>query len=551
MSFRNTMIRRLDLRVILAAAALALSVGSVHLPAQAQAQSAQKTITWGAHGEPGLMDIHRASLGLDWRYLEFVYEPLLTVDKDTKIQPLLAESWRQISPTTYEFTIRQGAKFSNGRAVVADDVIGSFARLTGQEMNPAGVAAARTEEDKKKASSKITSYWAKQLGEFKSLVAVNDRTVRVELAQPNAAFLGAVAHITSSIIPMKEFRDGSFDPTKQFLGTGPYALSGFKPKESWTFTRNPHYWRAGHPKADVLNVVVITDEAARLAALRDGRIDFAAFTNPDINRLVHGDKRLALTTQQTTNFYRLDINALGEKSVFKDKRLRQALNLAIDRDAIGKIVFGGHARPEYPIPSVFGKEACRDLDSYKLPRAERLKKARELMAAAGKTRVDFEMLTRPEDPSYARMAQLIQQNLREIGMHARIQQVAGADFVNRVWTKNEFEVITAWMAGYSDPGMVPLWWNPTFAVWNKQYFENVPATNAALDKMMAAPVGPQRDAALVEVCRLIDDGANLLSLVTKVDFIVHRPDLVDIKLDRVVPASNFNHIAEYASKRSQ
>jgi hypothetical protein len=107
------------------------------------------------------------------------------------------------------------------------------------------------------------------------------------------------------------------------------------------------------------------------------------------------------------------------------------------------------------------------------------------------------------------------------------------------------------MAGYSDPGMVPLWWNPTTAVWNRAYFENVPAMNAALEKMMVAPVGPQRDATLVEVCRLIDEGANLLALVTKVDFIVHRPDLIDIKLDRVVPGSNYNHLGEFATKRSQ
>ncbi|HUR88625.1 MAG TPA: ABC transporter substrate-binding protein, partial [Ramlibacter sp.] len=378
-------------KTFLAAAAAAVSFSSVPVPVQAQA--AQKAIYWGLGGDIDFMDIHRASSAASWRYLELAYEPLLTVDKDAKIQPLLAESWRQTSPTTYEFTLRKGAKFSNGRPVTPDDVIGSFQRISGQEMNPAGVAAAKTDEDKKKASNKIASYWAKQLGDFKSLVAVDDRTVRVELAQPNAAFLGAVAHLTASIIGMKEFREGSYDPMKGFLGTGPFMLSSHKPKESWVFARNPHYWHAGYPKADVLNVAIIPDEAARLAALRDGRVDFAGFTNPDISRLTHGDARLAVTAQQTPNFYRLDINALGEKSAFRDKRLRQALNLAIDRDAIAKIVFAGYSRPEYPIPAVFGKAACRDLDSYKLPRPERLKKARELMAAAGKTRVDFELMT--------------------------------------------------------------------------------------------------------------------------------------------------------------
>jgi ABC-type transport system substrate-binding protein len=77
------------------------------------------------------------------------------------------------------------------------------------------------------------------------------------------------------------------------------------------------------------------------------------------------------------------------------------------------------------------------------------------MAAAGKTRVDFELMTNPGDPAYSKIAQLMQQNLREVGMHARIQQVAVPDFIDRVWTKGQFEVVTSWMAGFTDPGMVP------------------------------------------------------------------------------------------------
>jgi hypothetical protein len=69
-------------------------------------------------------------------------------------------------------------------------------------------------------------------------------------------------------------------------------------------------------------------------------------------------------------------------------------------------------------------------------------------------------MTNPGDPAYSKIAQLMQQNLREVGMHARIQQVAVPDFIDRVWTKGQFEVVTSWMAGFTDPGMVPLWWNP-------------------------------------------------------------------------------------------
>ena len=120
-----------------------------------------------------------------------------------------------------------------------------------------------------------------------------------------------------------------------------------------------------------------------MAALRDGRIDYSTFSNPDIGRLVAGDKRLVVDTQATSNYYRLDINALSDKSAFKDKRVRQAMNLAIDRDAIANIVFAGASKPDYPVPSAFGKNACRDVDTYRLPRAERDEAHEGVRKAAG------------------------------------------------------------------------------------------------------------------------------------------------------------------------
>jgi peptide/nickel transport system substrate-binding protein len=324
---------------------------------------AQKVLSWGAGGDVDTMDVHIAGTVASWVVYQMVYETLLTTDKDMNLRPGLAEAWKQTSPTSYLLNLRKEAKWSNGRPVVAADVIGSLERITGAEMNPAGVVAATTDEEKKKASNRIASYWSRQLGVIKSMTAVDERTVKVELEKPHTAFLAALAHITAAIIPIKEFKDGSYDPTRQLLGSGPFMVGAYKPKESWTLVRNPYYWRAGYPKVDQINVLIIPDEAARIAALRDGRIDFSSFANPDIGRLVAGDSKLTVTSQNTTNYFRLDINALSDKSPFKDKRVRQAASLAIDREAIANIVFAGAARPDYPVPGVFGKAACKDTDS--------------------------------------------------------------------------------------------------------------------------------------------------------------------------------------------
>ena len=525
----------------IAAAFLVCGTGAVH---------AQKTLNWGTAGDVDNMDVHISGTVNSWQMYEMVYETLLTTDKDMKLRPGLAESWKQTSPTSYVLTLRKDAKWSNGRPVVAADVIGTFERITGVEMNPAAVAAAKTDEEKKKASGKISSYWSRQFGVIKSMSAPDDQTVRVELEKPHTAFLPALAHITAAIIPIKELKDGSYDPSKQLLGSGPFMVSAYKPKESWTLVRNPYYWRKGYPKVDTLNVLIIPDEAARVAALRDGRLDYSTFSNPDIGRLVAGDKRMVVNTQATSNYYRLDINALSDKSAFKDKRVRQAMNLAIDRDAIANIVFAGVSKPDYPVPSAFGKNACKEADAYKLPRPARLEKAKQLIAATGKPSVDVEVIASTADPIYARIAQVIQQNVKPAGINVKIQQLPVAEYLNKTFTKGEFDASLSWLAGYSDPSMVIAWWNPKYAVWNTVFHEHVPALADALDKMKGAPEGAERDAQFVEICRMIDDGANILALVTKVDFIVHRSDTMDIRLDPVSGSSNtYQYVAEFASKR--
>lgn len=511
---------------------------------------AQKTLTWGTGADVDTMDVHIAGTVASWVMYQMVYETLLTTDKDMTLRPGLAESWKQTSPTSYVLNLRKDAKWSNGRPVTAADVIGSFERITGVEMNPAGVAAAKTDEEKKKASNRIASYWSRQLGVIKSMSAPDDNTVRVELEKPHTAFLAALAHITAAIIPIKELKDGSYDPTRQLLGSGPFMVSAYKPKESWTLVRNPYYWRKGYPKVDRLNVLIIPDEAARIAALRDGRIDYSGFSNPDIGRLVAGDSKLAVTSQNTTNYFRLDINALSDKSAFKDKRVREAMSLAIDRDAIANIVFAGAAKADTPVPGAFGKAACKDTDTYKLPRPERLEKAKKLIAATGKSSVDVEVIAPSADPIYARIAQVIQQNVKPVGINVKIQQLPTAEAINKVFTKGEFDAALSWLAGYSDPTMVIAWWNPKFAVWNTVFHEYVAPLADALEKVKSAADGPERDGQLAEICRMIDDGSNILALVSKVDFIVHRMDAMEIRLDPVSGSSNtYQYAAEFSSKR--
>ncbi len=516
MSFRS----KLRFIALASAACLAMAGGC-----STSSWAADKTIVWGKPAEITGIDPHVAGTVASWELYQMVYETLLTTDENLKLQPGLAESWEQPSPTSYLLKLRPNAKFSNGRPVVAADVIGSLERIK----NP-----------------KTASYWSAQLGNIVRMEAVDDHTVKVELGSPHPAFLAALAHITAAILPIKELKDGSFDPNKTLLGSGPFMVSEHKQDESWTLVRNPYYWRAGFPIADRLEAPIILDESARMAALRDGRIDFTTFENPDAAQILSKDANIKVLSQQTTNYYRIDVNALSKKSPFHDKRVRQAMNLALDRDAIKDLVFAGTTTVDYPVPAAFGDKACRDLSTYVTPRDQRLDKAKALLKEAGQEHPKVVLMATSANPVLGRIAQVIQQSLADAGFQVEVQQPSMADYLQKVFTAGDFDFALSWLAGYTDPSMVIAWWNPKFAVWNQTFQENVPELSAALDQVKTMQDGPERSKKLNEICSMIDDGANLLALVSKTDYVAYRADKVSVKIPAHSGSSNtFEYIAEF------
>ncbi len=266
--------------------------------------AAQTTLTWGKPSEVLSTDPHLSADGTSWTVFYLIYDQLMSTGDDLKPAPGLAESWEQTSPTSYTFRLRQGARFSNGRPVSTADVVGSLKRLT---------------------DPKLGAAWGRQLRAVKDVVAVDERTVRIELSEPLASLLAILSVSTTSILPIKEMEDGTFDPTKGMLGSGPFAVKQHLQDESWTLERNPHYWRAGHPVADRFVIRIMPDDATRIAALREGRVDFASFENPDTPRLLRGVPNVAVQIQNTPNYFRLDVSAIQQSSPFRDERLRRAL----------------------------------------------------------------------------------------------------------------------------------------------------------------------------------------------------------------------------------
>ncbi len=483
-------------------------------------------VTWGKPTEVLSLDPQYSGDGASWTVFHLIYDQLLSIDDNYKLAPGLAEKWEEISPTSYRFHLRKNATFSNGRSVVADDVVGSFKRLTDPETGGA---------------------WGKQLGSFSAIVAEDDHTVRFDLVKPNGAFLNVLSVTTTSILPMKEFKDGSFDPTKTMLGSGPFMVKDHVQDQHWTLARNPGFWREGHPKVDELVIRILPDDNARIAALRNGQIDIAAFANPDTPRLLANVPNVKVATQGTTNYFRLDVNAREKSSVFADKRVRQAMHYALDREKIAEIVFGGESTVEYPVPSGLGLDVCRKNPFYTMPRAERLKKARALLKEAGQEGAEIGVIGSSTLMIYPLIAQVIQSSLNEAGFAAKVEKIPAADWYKRVFVaETDFDLAVSWYAGYSDPAMVLYWWTPNGAKgWADGYTLFDDNLTAAIQKVRQTAKGSERQMAMDKACGLINDNSNVVALVSKPDYIAYREDLVNARFGK--NEGNFNTL-KYAEE---
>lgn len=449
---------------------------------------------------PDSMDPHVAIFDVTWRLQDLVYDTLVTVDEDAQLQPRLAESWEQTSETTYLFRLREDVTFSNGRALTVEDVVGSFERLLDPDTG---------------------AFWPLLLGPVESVTAVDGSAVEFELASPYTPFLAAMANMSTAILPMEELGDGSFDPETQMLGTGPFVLLEHLPDQSWTFERNEQYW--GEPSAaDEVEIRIIPDDSARIAALRSGSVHVASFATPDAPVLLGEVPEVDVTVQGSTEMYLLILNGVAPDSPFVDANVRQAVDAALDRDAILGLALAGLGEQTALTP-VGLPDACapafeRDID-----------RAIALLEDAGAEGLSFELIVPPTLPSFAPIGQIIQQNLAEAGIDVSLRAEEEGRYIERVYIDQpgDFDAVLDFFAGYADPGLMLQYLVPERSFVTAGFVEQDPAITEAVDASSRVEPGDERAQLLSQACDLISADATMIPLATKPTTIGVRADLVD------------------------
>ena len=326
------MLLKLGLSSLLAA--VLLTVG----PAQAE------TVRWARASDPTSLDPHAFNVGTNFGLLHQMYEPLVVRDAKGGLTPTLAVSWRLTDdPTVWEFKLRPNVKFHDGSALTSKDVVFSLNRAKGP-----------TAQVKSLLSSMVEAR------------AIDGLTVQVKTSGPNLIFpnnltnLFIMSEAWAKAKGAQTTQDAASSTenfaTRNVNGTGPYQLASRDPDARTVMKLHPQYWGKGQAPLQVTELVYlpIKSPATRVAALLSGEVDFAQDIPPqDVARLKQ-EPRLRITEGPENRSIFLGLNVGGKelkhsslkgKNPLADLRVRQAIYLAIDRDAIKRSVMRGLSIP--------------------------------------------------------------------------------------------------------------------------------------------------------------------------------------------------------------
>lgn len=325
-----------------------------------------------------------------------IFEGLVRASEDGKeIEPCLADTW-EISDDglTYTFHLREEAKFSDGTDVTAEDAAFSINRSLNE------------------------GSWNSLISCIKEAKAVDEDTVEIDLNNPSGSLLSCLASFICAVYPESYYSSTDADTlTKEPLGTGAFYLEEWKPDEKMILKKNPYYWETGYPLADEIDLLVVPDDNTRLMQLQAGQIDAMEGVSAQMREQLQNTAGVNIIDFPTTHVDYVSFNYTSEK--LNDKRVRQALNYATNREDINKAVFGGLGTL---CPSVVWPTAeffNPDQKSYDYDPDQ----AKELLKEAGAENLDLNLIISTGDASSLMEATILKDQWSKVGVNLNIEQM--------------------------------------------------------------------------------------------------------------------------------
>ncbi len=400
----------------------------------------------GVSTEPTYIDPHAQELGANVDVRMHIFDSLVRIGDREELLPGLAESWRLAeAPLVWEFRIRTGASFHDGTPVTAEDAAFSIARA------PAVPGAPST--------------YSRHLRSIDKVDVIDARTLRVRTKAPNPLLPANLAHIA-----VVDRRIGPGATPAQFLsgaaanGTGPYRFAEFVPGDRLVLTANANYW-GPKPRWERVTFRTMRTPATRLAALLTGEVDaIGEVPTADVEKIGR-DPRFVLTKgiSNRVMFWAMDVarettpfaTAKDGKPIanpFRDRRVREAVNLAVDRKALAERLMEGLAVVANQVPLEGHNGYIANLA---MP-APDLARARTLMAEAGYGS-GFRLTIHTTNGRYindVNLAQAVAQMLARIGIDVTVQPVQVANYFTQARNREFTFLQVGWGHSSTDPLLV-------------------------------------------------------------------------------------------------
>ena len=418
--------------VRLLAAAAALIVTSVALPVRAA------SIVIGLSADVTAIDPHYHNLTPNNAVATHLFDFLVARNEKSQLMPGLATEWKAIEPTVWEFKLRKGVKFSDGGDFTAADVVASIERVPKVPNSP----------------SPFTAY-TKQITKID---VVDPYTIRFRTAQPYPLMPSDMVQIAIVSKAAANASTDDFNAGKAAIGTGPYKLVRYTKGDRIELVRNDNWW-GGRTPWDKVTLRLVTNDAARVAALLSG--DVQAIENvptADVAKLKQ-DRRLALFRQTSDRLMYVHMDSNRDvtpmvaakdgkplaKNPLKDPRVRKAMSMAVNRPLIVERVMEGEAVPAGQLVPDFLFGATKNLKVEK----HDPEGARKLLAEAGYPD-GFALTLHATNNRYvndAKIAQALAQMWTRIGLKTEVVAMPSATFFPQA-TDLKFSVLLAgWSTG--------------------------------------------------------------------------------------------------------
>ncbi|MEU6663124.1 ABC transporter substrate-binding protein [Streptomyces sp. NPDC046821] len=397
-------------------------------------------ITWAVSAEPASFDwIYNASFETG-QIMANVCEGLLRLGPDMSLQPALAASYTNPTPTTWVYRLRKGVTFHDGTPLTADDVVFSLNR----NLQP-----------------KLGSYWSGAYENVSSVKATGPLEVTVTLKRPDSLFnsyLSSPAGIVDSKATVQAKGKKYGTPDGGVNCAGPFSLASWEKGQSITLARDDHYFDPAHrAKAKQVVFRFVDDPAAAVSGMLSGSIDGSWSLPPSsLGRLSSSGKGSVYYGRSTQGFNAIVMNDGGP---LHDVRIRRALSMAIDRKGIIDAVIGGAGQPQRApaVPGSWGyaaKTYQKAWDALTVTKHD-VDAAKKLVGQAGAPAKPIVLATTSAEAEVPVIGSEIQSAAKKIGLKVQIKNLP-AERYNSVYTDKKARegidlYLTSWGTDFADP----------------------------------------------------------------------------------------------------